>query len=241
MYSVVLMMALTGGGGDLPAFGHHGGCCGGYSSCCGGYGYGGYSSCCGGYAYGGYSCCGGYSSCCGGGYMDSCGCCGGGGRHHRHHGGCCGGYSSCCGGCYGGYTSCCGGSYGGYSCCGGNVIYGTAPVVVPPGGKAAEPVKPPKDTEKPKEESAVPAPATIIVSLPADAKLTIDDAATTSTSSLRVFNSPTLPVGRDFHYTLKAEYSRDGKPVTRSKEVTVRAGGETRVNLNDGVAGVASR
>ena len=60
-----------------------------------------------------------------------------------------------------------------------------------------------KDGDKPKE-SLVPAPATIIVSLPADATLTIDDAATVSTSSLRVFTSPILPNGRDFHYTLKA-------------------------------------
>ena len=98
---------------------------------------------------------------------------------------------------------------------------------------------PAKPTDKPKE-SAVPAPATIIVSLPADARLTIDGAATISTSAERVFTSPTLPVGEDFHYTLKAQYVRDGQPVVFSKDVTVRAGLETRVNMVP-TAGVASR
>ena len=55
MYSVVLLMALSGGG-DVPAFGHHDGCsgCTGYVSC---------SGCCGG--------CSGCSGCCGG-YVVSC-------------------------------------------------------------------------------------------------------------------------------------------------------------------------
>jgi uncharacterized protein (TIGR03000 family) len=79
------------------------------------------------------------------------------------------------------------------------------------------------------------------VSLPADAKLTIDDAATVSTSATRVFTSPALPVGQEFHYTLKAEFVRDGKTAASSKEITVRAGEETRVNLEDSTAGVASR
>ena len=64
------------------------------------------------------------------------------------------------------------------------------------------------------------------MSLPADAKLTIDDAATTSTSAVRVFTSPELPVGKEFHYSLKAELVRDGKPLTLSKDITVRAGQE---------------
>ncbi len=239
MYSVMLMMAMTSGG-DLPNLGHHG-CCGGGYSCCGG-SYGGYS-CCGG-SYGGYSCCGGgyVSSCCGG--YSSC-CCGGGGHglFGRRHSSCCGGYSSCCGG-YGGY-SCCGGGYGGYSCCGGmpcggTVIYEHAPEGKPvETGKPVEEIKTKPESTKP-PESLAPAPATIIVSLPADAKLSIDDAATVSTTATRVFTSPELPVGQDFHYTLKAEYARDGKPVVSSKEITVRAGEQTRVNMEE-ASGVASR
>jgi uncharacterized protein (TIGR03000 family) len=107
------------------------------------------------------------------------------------------------------------------------------------GDKKDEPK--PEDVKKPKSEVMVPAPATIIVSLPANATLTIDDAATTSTASPRVFTSPVLPVGRDFHYTLKAQIVRDGKTVEVSKEVTVRAGETTRATMEAGLASVASR
>jgi uncharacterized protein (TIGR03000 family) len=100
-----------------------------------------------------------------------------------------------------------------------------------------------KSDKKDKKEgdTLAPAPATIIVSLPANATLTIDDAATTSTASTRVFTSPVLPAGRDFHYVLKAQIVRDGKTVVVSKEVTVRAGETTRATLEAGLANIASR
>ena len=56
-----------------------------------------------------------------------------------------------------------------------------------------------------------------------------------------MFTSPELPVGKEFHYNLKAEMVRDGKPVVLGKSITVRAGQETRVNMEAGLAGVASR
>ena len=239
MYSVVLMMAMTSGG-DVADFGHrHGGCCGGYES---------------------YSCCGG----------ESYGCCGGGHHHHRHHrhhrGGCCGGeaYSGCCGG-YAVYSGCCGG-YAVYSgCCGGYVggaVYGDVNYNGvndglehhemhegdhdghheghhdgnKDGDKHEEELK-----TKPKGEVLAPTPATIIVSLPPSATLTIDGAATTSTTARRVFTTPAMPVGQEFHYTLEAKYVRAGRPVVLSRDITVRAGEETRVNLEAGLANVASR
>ena len=92
--------------------------------------------------------------------------------------------------------------------------------------KPSDPKKDPK-----KEEARTNAPATIIVSLPESAKLTVDGAATTSTSSTRVLVSPTLNAGQDYHYDLKAEVVVDGKPVVIAKQITVRAGEETRVQL----------
>ncbi len=57
-----------------------------------------------------------------------------------------------------------------------------------------------------------------------------------------MFVSPALEAGREFHYTVTAQFVQDGKPVTVSKEVAVRAGDETRVTLDaDSLAGVASR
>jgi uncharacterized protein (TIGR03000 family) len=85
-----------------------------------------------------------------------------------------------------------------------------------------------------------PTEATIVATLPADAKLLIDDQPTVSTSGTRVFITPALDNGRDFHYTLKAEVVREGKTQSVVKEVTVRAGQETRVNIELPVA-VASK
>jgi uncharacterized protein (TIGR03000 family) len=92
----------------------------------------------------------------------------------------------------------------------------------------------PEGIEKPKgdSDSLAPAPALIIVTLPADAKLAIEGQATSTTSSVRSFESPVLRPGKDFHYQLEAKFVRDGQTVTVSKRIAVRAGQETRVELN---------
>jgi uncharacterized protein (TIGR03000 family) len=188
MYSVVLMMALTGSA-ETPDFGHH--------SRCG-------CSC-------GCSC--GYCGGC------SCGC----SRCHHGHSrchrcsGCCSNY--CCSGFCGGY---CGGFCNGGGCCGGGVVVPNAP------GKEM-----PKKTE-------VDAPATIVVSLPAEARLIIDGNSTTSTSARRVFTSPALQPGQTYVYTLRAEIVRDGQTMSETQQVTVRAGEQTPVTFNMSQA-VASR
>jgi uncharacterized protein (TIGR03000 family) len=75
------------------------------------------------------------------------------------------------------------------------------------------------------------APATLVVSLPADAVLTIDGTPTTSTSAERVFRTPSLEPGQDFEYTLEAKVVRGGEPKVIKQRVTVRAGQETTVRL----------
>jgi uncharacterized protein (TIGR03000 family) len=76
------------------------------------------------------------------------------------------------------------------------------------------------------------APATIVVSLPAEAKLLVDGDATSSTSTVRVFQSPALEQNQTYYYTLNGELLRDGQIVKTSQRVAVRAGEETRVELN---------
>jgi uncharacterized protein (TIGR03000 family) len=70
-----------------------------------------------------------------------------------------------------------------------------------------------------------------VVNLPADATLTIDDEATASTSGNRVFVTPPLENGREFHYTLKAKIVRDGQVQTTTQRVAVRAGEVSRIEL----------
>jgi uncharacterized protein (TIGR03000 family) len=69
------------------------------------------------------------------------------------------------------------------------------------------------------------------VSLPADAKLTIDGRPTISTSESRVFESPSLTPGKTFYYVLKATVVRDGQTETVTKEVAVCANEDTRVKI----------
>jgi uncharacterized protein (TIGR03000 family) len=79
--------------------------------------------------------------------------------------------------------------------------------------------------------AAAPAPATLLVNLPADAVLTIDGARTTSTSAERVFRTPALEQGQDFEYTLEARVVRAGQEKVIKQRVTVRAGEQTTVRM----------
>lgn len=109
----------------------------------------------------------------------------------------------------------------------------------PEGGK--EPIKSPKPVEKKKEEAKAAAPATIIVSLPASAKLTFDGVATKSTSATRVFATPTLDTDKEYYYTLNGELTQNGQTVTASKRIVVRSGEETRVSFEFPVTTLAQR
>jgi uncharacterized protein (TIGR03000 family) len=83
--------------------------------------------------------------------------------------------------------------------------------------------------------------ATLVVTLPEDAILTIDGEETTSTSANRVFISPTLEQGKDYEYTLKAKVVRDGKVQLATTKVTVRPGQVSNVELTIPAAGVAAQ
>jgi uncharacterized protein (TIGR03000 family) len=217
MYSVVLMMALSGSV-DAPDCHRNrcDGCYGGGCSSC-------YGSGCSGGCYGG-----GYRGGCYGGGCYGGGCYGGG----CYGGGCYGG------GCYGGraYGSISGGYYGATSYAGG---YGGTPTFYDAAMysgrttyQAGYVYGRPLEGEGYYEMNGIDAPATLVVRLPADAKLTVDGSATGSNDSLRTFVSPTLPAGKDYQYTLRAEVMRDGKKVERTRDVNVRAGQTSEVNFN---------
>ena len=241
MYSVVLMMALSGG---TEAVDQCACTCAGYGYACNGGGchggglFGGHG--CrggGGLFHGGGGCHGGGWACNGGGCH---GCRGGGGLFHGgggchggglfrghgcHGGGYCNGGGCYGGGCYGGGYGCCGGGYG---CCGGGGV-----IVTPmtPGGVAPEKIK---DMPKEKKTSA---PATIEVRLPAGATLLVDGAPTKSTSAVRTLITPALSVNDTFVYTLQAEMDGD----VQTQTITVRGGQTTEVQFDMATQGVVSR
>jgi len=90
------------------------------------------------------------------------------------------------------------------------------------------------------EAGEVKAPAKLVVTLPADAQLTINDEQTVSTSSRRLFVSPTLEPSKTYHYTLRATFTSNGAPVVVTRKVAVRAGKTVNVSLEQAQA-VAAR
>ncbi len=75
------------------------------------------------------------------------------------------------------------------------------------------------------------APATITVTLPGDAVLTVDNEPTAARGSQRVFETPVLEPGKEYSYTLRAEIVRGGPPVRVSKTIIFRAGAAVTVDL----------
>jgi len=74
-------------------------------------------------------------------------------------------------------------------------------------------------------------PAYLEITVPASARLTIDNAKTQQTGSVRRFESPPLPPGQTFTYHLKATWTEQGKEVVSAKDVRMVAGQETKVDL----------
>jgi len=221
MYSVVLMAALTTGSGATGWW--HNQPCGPYTyygsyygawapNCYGVYGGSYYGMPCGGYACGGYG--GGY----GGGGNGCVGCYGGHWGHGQGLGWGYGGIDYNCFGCHGCY-----GCYGGFGCVG----YSPGG----PGANVPEQIPPPRVDEKKGTGALAPTRAKVIVQLPADAKLFVDDQPIKATEERQTFNTPQLQRGQTYFYEVRAEAVRDGKTVVESKRVLIRAGEEVTVSF----------
>jgi uncharacterized protein (TIGR03000 family) len=103
------------------------------------------------------------------------------------------------------------------------VNYGCAGVSVPP----------PKSPDGVKKAEGSGSPAQIVVRLPADARLFVDDAPTQSTSGQRLLVTPTLPTGESYAYTLRVEVNRQGRTVADTRTINVTAGQSTSISFED--------
>jgi uncharacterized protein (TIGR03000 family) len=104
----------------------------------------------------------------------------------------------------------------------------------PDGGTTTPPgeaLPKPKPDDKDKGMGVAPNRAKLIVELPADAKLYVDDRAIKNGANPRTFHTPELEPGQLYYYELRVEVMRDGKPVTESKRVIVKAGEVIRANF----------
>ena len=146
---------------------------------------------------------------------------------------------------------CGGGGCGSWSGCGAGGCGGGGCAAPACGSCAAAPAAPAKPCATCTGGSCAPAgkyaaaptvaPAYISVSLPADAKLTIDGQATTSTSAARSFVTTSLEDGKQYSYTLQMQVVRDGKVQTVSQDVIVQAGKESKVTLTLPTEAVAAK
>jgi uncharacterized protein (TIGR03000 family) len=96
------------------------------------------------------------------------------------------------------------------------------------------------ETKKPDKEEEVLARAKVVIEVPADAKLYIDDQLMKTTSERREFRTPALKKGETYYYEVRAEVMRDGKPISETKKVVVRAGEEATANFKDMGSSLAS-
>ena len=73
----------------------------------------------------------------------------------------------------------------------------------------------------------------MIVEVPADAKLYIDDTAMRTPSEHRTYQTPDLEPGQTYYYEVRVEVQRDGKPISETRRVLVRAGQEVHADFTD--------
>jgi len=76
------------------------------------------------------------------------------------------------------------------------------------------------------------ASASVVVTVPADARLCFNGTLMKETGTERRFTTPPLQPGADFYYEIKAEVTRQGQVIPQTQEVAVRAGETTRVDFS---------
>jgi uncharacterized protein (TIGR03000 family) len=83
-----------------------------------------------------------------------------------------------------------------------------------------------------RQAAPAPQPANLVVNLPAEARLEIDDVRTRQPGAVRRFVSPPLEPGLAFSYTLTAFWEPNNyTKITRVRKAVVRAGQTTTVDL----------
>jgi uncharacterized protein (TIGR03000 family) len=99
-----------------------------------------------------------------------------------------------------------------------------------PAGEAAPKPKDKKEEEQKQEETSASNRARVIVQLPRDAKLYIDDKQVKA-APRRTFRTPALAPGEAYYYEVRVEVNRNGKPVSETRRVIVRAGQDARADF----------
>ena len=110
-----------------------------------------------------------------------------------------------------------------------------------PGGMGAptgEPLGAPKenkgkDTDKTGQGTLSSTSAKLVVELPANAKLYVDDVLVQAAAGVQTFNTPALEPGKAYFYLVRIEMMRDGQPLSETRRIIVRAGQVARAGFKD--------
>jgi uncharacterized protein (TIGR03000 family) len=108
------------------------------------------------------------------------------------------------------------------------MVYPSGGVTVPSGAEQL-----PATEGKKKGTMLSTTKAKLVVELPADSKLFIDDVPMKNATGVRSFNTPALEPGQAYYYMVRVESTRDGKPVSETRRVIVRAGQVARADFKD--------
>lgn len=76
-----------------------------------------------------------------------------------------------------------------------------------------------------------PAPVHVTVRVPDGAQVWVADAPSNQTGPAQTFVSPPVEPGVDYTYVIRAAWTENGQPVSRTKRVTVRAGDRVTVDM----------
>jgi uncharacterized protein (TIGR03000 family) len=151
------------------------------------------------------------------------------------------GFAGCYGSCYGSYTNYF--SYWtqpptayGY----GMPMHATPPANVVPVAPGTPPPPPPPPGAKPPEAAIERgAPASVTITLPADAILYANGIRMAQKSAERKFVTPPMEENGRYHYVFTAEIMRDGQMQTETKQVEVWSGATIRVDFGTMAAATA--
>jgi len=103
------------------------------------------------------------------------------------------------------------------------------------------PVKPKDEGAKPGQQTTDPYRARLIVELPEDAKLFVDDRPVqTANQTVRTFTTPQLDPSQEYFYILRGEVVRNGQKMEETQRVTIRAGSQIKVNFRELEARIAT-
>jgi uncharacterized protein (TIGR03000 family) len=102
-----------------------------------------------------------------------------------------------------------------------------------PAGKPTEVAPPPKPADGKPGDVKPDGTAKLIIDIPDNAKVYVDDKPLQAPAGKRSFNTPPLERGVAYYYVFRAEVVVDGKTQSESKRVIVRAGDTSQLTFSE--------